>query len=57
MINANKNERGRDLMTLWKLTGFEAVPADYTAKCAEIARAYPPPVQATPVSRPVIGDK
>jgi hypothetical protein len=57
MINANKNERGRDLMTLWKLTGFEAVPTDYVAKCAEIMKAYPPPVQATTVSRPVVGDR
>jgi ABC-type phosphate/phosphonate transport system substrate-binding protein len=57
MINANKNERGRDLMTLWKLTGFEAVPADYIAKCAEIMKSYPPPLQATTVSRPVSGDK
>jgi ABC-type phosphate/phosphonate transport system substrate-binding protein len=57
MINANKNERGRDLMTLWKLTGFEPVPADYAAKCDAIMKAYPSPVAANTVSRPVIGDR
>jgi ABC-type phosphate/phosphonate transport system substrate-binding protein len=53
MIAANKNERGRDLMTLWKLTGFEAIPADYAQNCADIMRAYPPPVTVTAVSRPM----
>ncbi len=52
MIAANKNERGRDLMSMWKLTGFEDVPANYLQNCAAIMRAYPPPVTATVVSRP-----
>ncbi|MEI7687478.1 MAG: PhnD/SsuA/transferrin family substrate-binding protein [Planctomycetota bacterium] len=52
MISANKSDRGRDLMSLWKLTGFEAVPADYEQRCAEIVQAYPAPIRATAVSRP-----
>lgn len=52
MIAANKSERGRDLMGLWKLTGFEAVPADYVERCAAIMQAYPAPIPATAVSRP-----
>lgn len=53
MISANKNERGRDMMSMWKLTGFEPVPADYEQACANIMKAYPPPVPANVVSRPV----
>jgi ABC-type phosphate/phosphonate transport system substrate-binding protein len=43
MINANQNERGRDLMSMWKLTAFEDVPADYSQTLANIVRAYPYP--------------
>lgn len=52
MMSANKSDRGRDLMSLWKLTSFEPVPADYLERCAEIMRAYPAPIPATAVSRP-----
>jgi len=41
MIGASRNERGRDLMAMWKLTAFEDVPADYAQTLANIARAYP----------------
>jgi len=41
MIGANQNERGRDLMAMWKLTAFEDVPADYAQTTANILRAYP----------------
>jgi ABC-type phosphate/phosphonate transport system substrate-binding protein len=41
MIGASQNERGRDLMAMWKLTGFEDVPADYAQTLANILRAYP----------------
>jgi ABC-type phosphate/phosphonate transport system substrate-binding protein len=43
MTTANQNERGRELMTMWKLTAFETVPADYEQTLADILRAYPPP--------------
>ena len=41
MVSASQTERGRDLMSMWKLTGFEDVPADYTTTLANIMRAYP----------------
>jgi ABC-type phosphate/phosphonate transport system substrate-binding protein len=42
MINANKNPLGKQLLTLWKLTGFEPIPADYEQTLAATAKAYPP---------------
>lgn len=41
MLAARHNEQARRLLTLWKITGFEAVPADYEQVLAEVARAYP----------------
>lgn len=43
MINANKNERSRELMMMWKLTGFEPIPDNYQATLAAIRRTYPAP--------------
>ncbi|MCI0684986.1 MAG: PhnD/SsuA/transferrin family substrate-binding protein [Gemmataceae bacterium] len=43
MINANKNERTREMMHMYQITAFEPVPSDYAETCAEIAKAYPPP--------------
>jgi ABC-type phosphate/phosphonate transport system substrate-binding protein len=43
MLNANRTALGRQLMTLWKLTGFEQVPADYDQNLIDIAKVYPPP--------------
>jgi ABC-type phosphate/phosphonate transport system substrate-binding protein len=43
MITANQNERGRELMTLWKLTAFEAVPDDFEQVLAGILKTYPTP--------------
>lgn len=43
MINANKNERTREMMNMYQITAFEPVPSDYAQTCAEIAKAYPPP--------------
>ena len=51
MMNANRNEKGRELMNLWKISAFELVPADYAATLANIVEAYPAPVAAIPVSR------
>jgi hypothetical protein len=34
-------------MTLWRLTAFEPIPADYEKTLTDIVKAYPPPeVQA-----------
>jgi ABC-type phosphate/phosphonate transport system substrate-binding protein len=33
----------RDLLRLWRLTGFEPVPADYEEQLARSLAAYPPP--------------
>ncbi len=47
MSAANQSALGRQLMTLWKLTAFEPIPADYEKTLTDIAKAYPPPeVQA-----------
>ena len=43
MIRANKSAIGRQLLTLWKLTGFEPVPADYQETLDRILKAYPAP--------------
>ncbi len=41
MVSSSQTERGRDLMSMWKLTGFEDVPADYNTTLANVMRAYP----------------
>lgn len=43
MLNADRSPAGRQLMTLWRLTGFEDVPPDYEEIVAQIVKAYPPP--------------
>jgi ABC-type phosphate/phosphonate transport system substrate-binding protein len=43
MINANDSERGKQLLKLCRITGFEDVPADYEELLTDIAKAYPPP--------------
>lgn len=43
MMNAHRTTLGRQLMTLWKLTGFEHVPPDYDQTLTEIVKAYPAP--------------
>jgi ABC-type phosphate/phosphonate transport system substrate-binding protein len=47
MMNANRTTLGRQLMTLWKLTGFEQVPPDYEQTLTEIAKVYPAPLSGT----------
>lgn len=43
MINADKSPIGRQLIMLWKLTGFEDVPDDYDGIVQNIVKCYPPP--------------
>jgi ABC-type phosphate/phosphonate transport system substrate-binding protein len=47
MVGANRSIMGKQLLTLWKLTGFEDIPADYEKTLTEIAKSYPPPVPAS----------
>lgn len=46
MLAANQNLRGRQLLMLWKITGFEPVPDDYEQALATIVKAYPAPAPA-----------
>jgi ABC-type phosphate/phosphonate transport system substrate-binding protein len=41
LLNAHQNTRGRQLLSLWKLTSFERVPNDFAALVAAVAKAYP----------------
>ena len=42
LLNAHQNPEGRQLLTMWKLTGFEPVPEDYEKQLKSIAKDYPP---------------
>jgi ABC-type phosphate/phosphonate transport system substrate-binding protein len=46
MLSANQSPRGRQLLTLWRITGFEPIPADYESLLTAIGKSYPPPVAA-----------
>jgi len=43
LIKANRDVRGKELMSMWKLTAFEAVPADFSRTLAGVIREYPCP--------------
>jgi ABC-type phosphate/phosphonate transport system substrate-binding protein len=43
LLNASNKERGQTLLTVFRLTGFEAVPTDFDRVLAETRKAYPPP--------------
>jgi ABC-type phosphate/phosphonate transport system substrate-binding protein len=43
MIGANRSILGSQLLTLWRLTGFEEVPADYDQLLTAIVKSYPTP--------------
>ncbi len=45
MVNASRTIMGRQMLMLWKLTGFEEVPADYDQTLSEIVKVYPPPTK------------
>jgi ABC-type phosphate/phosphonate transport system substrate-binding protein len=51
MTNANKNIMGRQMLMLWKLTAFEAIPEDYDMICRKIVKDYPPPMPE-PIAAP-----
>ena len=43
MIDAKSTERGRKLLDLCRITGFEKVPAEYEQSLTDILKAYPAP--------------
>jgi ABC-type phosphate/phosphonate transport system substrate-binding protein len=43
MQNANKSAFGRQLLTLWQITGFDNIPEDFQQNLLDIGRAYPAP--------------
>jgi ABC-type phosphate/phosphonate transport system substrate-binding protein len=43
LLGANQTVEGRQTLTLWQLTAFQAVPADYEKLVSDIVKAYPPP--------------
>jgi ABC-type phosphate/phosphonate transport system substrate-binding protein len=45
LMNANRSVVGRQMMTLFKLSGFEPVPKDYDHILVEIAKNYPEPAR------------
>jgi ABC-type phosphate/phosphonate transport system substrate-binding protein len=46
MMAAGQLPRGKQFLSLWKLTGFEKVPDDYKDMLARTFIAYPPPLPA-----------
>lgn len=46
MLNAKNTASGKQLLMIWKLTGFEPVPDDYEETLLNIISAYPPPAPA-----------
>jgi len=46
LTGCHKTLLGKQLLMLWKLSGFQTVPADYDQLLTDIARAYPAPASA-----------
>jgi ABC-type phosphate/phosphonate transport system substrate-binding protein len=44
MIKASDNTRSQQLLTMFKLTGFEEIPADYQETLTNVTKAFPAPV-------------
>lgn len=44
MLNARSTSSGKQLLLIWKLTGFEPIPDDYQETLDNIVSIYPPPV-------------
>jgi len=43
LTQAQNSVQGRTMMGMWKLAGFEPIPADYDAQLIKTARLYPAP--------------
>jgi ABC-type phosphate/phosphonate transport system substrate-binding protein len=48
MVGANRSIMGKQMLTLWKLTGFQDIPEDYEKILTDIAKTYPPAMAAAP---------
>jgi hypothetical protein len=46
MLQAGESAEGKQLMGLWKMTGFQDIPKDYPEQLKESLKAYPPPAPA-----------
>ena len=42
-MRTSQTDDGQRLLTLWKLTAFEAIPADYQQNLTDIRKGYPGP--------------
>jgi ABC-type phosphate/phosphonate transport system substrate-binding protein len=47
LIGAARKERGKTMLTLFHLTGFEAIPADFNKVLASTRKTFPPPAAGT----------
>jgi len=45
LLNAGRTERGQTTLTFFRITGFEAVPADFDRVLAEMRKTIPPPAK------------
>jgi ABC-type phosphate/phosphonate transport system substrate-binding protein len=52
LLTANKTAQGKAFMMLWKLQGFEDIPAGFDAQLEKINKAYPPPAVAPAAAAP-----
>jgi ABC-type phosphate/phosphonate transport system substrate-binding protein len=43
LLGARRKERGRSMLTMFRLTGFEKVPSDFDQVVARTQKNYPPP--------------
>jgi ABC-type phosphate/phosphonate transport system substrate-binding protein len=43
LLNARRKEKGRNMLTMFRLTGFEKVPADFDRVVTRTQKNYPPP--------------
>jgi ABC-type phosphate/phosphonate transport system substrate-binding protein len=43
LLGASRKEKGRMILTLFRVTGFQTVPADFEEVLARTRKAYPPP--------------
>jgi ABC-type phosphate/phosphonate transport system substrate-binding protein len=46
MSTAHTTALGRQLLSLWAMAGFQAIPPDYSQQLADVLKTYPPPVDA-----------
>jgi len=44
LLTANQKEKGQTILTLFHMTGFEAVPEDFAKVLEQTRKTYPPPV-------------